>query len=126
MPFLQNCLVNFCNLFSVNLENFPMKGNLKQWIFFFSFTWFCFTRFVHVCAGFIHGFIRCFQSFFINIPLRETIDIAVKLILENKKDLKFSENELTKLFRFATSQTHFYFDGKIFDQADGVAMGSPL
>ena len=36
------------------------------------------------------------------------------------------ENELTKLFRFATSQTHFYFDGKIFDQVDGIAMGSPL
>ena len=30
------------------------------------------------------------------------------------------------MFRFATSQTHFYFDGKIFDQVDGVAMGSPL
>ena len=63
---------------------------------------------------------------FTNIPLSETIDIAVKLILENKKDLKFSENELTKLFRFATSQTHFYFDGKIFDQVDEVAMGSPF
>ena len=30
------------------------------------------------------------------------------------------------MFRFATSQTHFYFDGKIFDQVDGVVMGSPL
>ena len=40
--------------------------------------------------------------------------------------LFFSENELNKLFRFATSQTHFYFDVKIFDQADGVAIGSPL
>ena len=30
------------------------------------------------------------------------------------------------MFRFATSQTHFYFDGKIFDQVDGVAMDSPL
>ena len=65
-------------------------------------------------------------SLFTNIPLSETIDIEVKLILENKKDLKFSENELTKLFRFATALTHFYFDGKIFDQVDGVAMGSPL
>ena len=36
------------------------------------------------------------------------------------------ENELAKLFRFATSQTYFYFDGKIFDQVDGVAIGSPL
>ena len=65
-------------------------------------------------------------SLFTNIPLSETIDIALKLILENEKDLKFSENELTKLFRFAASQTHFYFDGKIFDQVDGVVMGSPL
>ena len=63
---------------------------------------------------------------FTNIPLSEIIDIAVQLISENKKGLKFSENELTKLFRFATSQTHFYFDGKIFDQVDGVAMASPL
>ena len=63
---------------------------------------------------------------FSNKPLSETIDIAVKLILENKKDLVFSENELTKFFRFATSQTHFYFDGRIFHQVDGVAMGSPL
>ena len=43
-----------------------------------------------------------------------------------KMPLLFSENELTTLFRFATSQTHFYFDGKIFDQVDGVAIGSPL
>ena len=34
-------------------------------------------------------------SLFTNILLSETIDIAVKLILENKKELKFSENELT-------------------------------
>ena len=30
------------------------------------------------------------------------------------------------MFRFATVQTHFYFDGKTFDQVDEVAMGSPL
>ena len=30
---LQNCLDKFCNLFSVNLENFPLKGNLKYQIF---------------------------------------------------------------------------------------------
>ena len=30
------------------------------------------------------------------------------------------------LFVFATSQTHFLFNGMIFDQIDGVAMGSPL
>ena len=74
--------------------------------------------------SFIVSYVVC--SLFTNIPLSESIDIAVKLILENKKDLTFSEKELTKLFCFAMAQTHFYFDGKIFDQVDGVAMASPL
>ena len=60
------------------------------------------------------------------MSLKVTINIAIKLILENKRDLEFSENELTKLFLFATSQAHLYFDEKIFDQVDGVAMGSHL
>ena len=30
------------------------------------------------------------------------------------------------MFRFATAQTRFYFDGKSFDQVDGLAMGCPL
>ena len=59
-------------------------------------------------------------SLFTNIRISITIDIAVALILENTKDLKFSKNELTKLFHCATSQTHFYFDGKLFDQVDIV------
>ena len=65
-------------------------------------------------------------SLFTNIPLGKTIDIAVKLISKNKNDVKFLRNELTKLFCFPTSQMHFYFDGKIFNQVDGVAMGFPL
>ena len=32
----------------------------------------------------------------------------------------------TKLFQFATSEAHFYFNGEIYEQVDGVAMGSPL
>ena len=35
------------------------------------------------------------SSLFTNIFLIENIVIVVKLILENKKDLKFLENELT-------------------------------
>ena len=29
VPSLQNCSTNFCNFISVNLENLPMKNNLK-------------------------------------------------------------------------------------------------
>ena len=45
---------------------------------------------------------------------------------ENSLDIKFTKPELRKLFRIATSETHFTFNGSIFNQIDGVAMGSPL
>ena len=65
-------------------------------------------------------------SLFTNIPLNETIDIAVNLIFENKPNIKIEKQELKKLFQFTTSQTNFLYNGKMYDQIDGVAMGSPL
>ena len=65
-------------------------------------------------------------SLFTNIPLFEANDIALNLMFENSPDIKFTKRELRKLFRIATSETHFTFNGSIFDQIDGVAMGSPL
>ena len=65
-------------------------------------------------------------SLFTNIPLRETVNIAVEIILKSNPDLKISKKQLEKLFLFATSQSHFLFDGNVYDQVDGVAMGSPL
>ena len=67
-----------------------------------------------------------FCSLFTSIPLHETIDIAVNKIFESDPNIKISKLQLKKLFIFATSQTHFLFNGEIFDQIDGVAMGSPL
>ena len=65
-------------------------------------------------------------SLFTNIPLEETINIAVDIILKSNPRIKISKDELKKLFQFATSQSHFLFDGQFYDQVDGVAMGSPL
>ena len=65
-------------------------------------------------------------SLFNNIPLKESIDLAVSYITEGNTKLTFSKAELVKIFSIATSQTHFLFNGKVFDQIDGVAMGSPL
>ena len=64
-------------------------------------------------------------SLFASIPLKETIDIAVDSLFEHNPDFKVTKNEFKKL-DFATSGTHFLFDGSIYDQIDGVAMGSPL
>ena len=61
-------------------------------------------------------------SLFTNIPLSETIKLAVDLIKISQPDLNISEKDLTCLFNL----THFLFEGKFYDQIDGVAMGSPL
>ena len=65
-------------------------------------------------------------SLFTNIPLEETINLAVDIILENKPAINISKQNLKKLFLFATSQTHFLFNNDFYDQIDGVALGSPL
>ena len=65
-------------------------------------------------------------SLFTNIPLKETINLTIDLLFEAKLDLKIRRTDLQKLFQFATSQTNFLFSGNMYDQVDGVAMGSSL
>ena len=65
-------------------------------------------------------------SLFTNIPLQETIDIAINLIFDHNPNLNITKKELKKLFLFATSQTHFIFNSKFYNQIDGVAMRFPL
>ena len=65
-------------------------------------------------------------SLFTNIPLPETIDVAINLIFNHNLNLNITSKELKKLFLFAASQTHFIFNSKFYNQIDGVAMGSPL
>ena len=66
------------------------------------------------------------ESLFTNIPLIESIDLAVDYIMKGNPDIKLGRENVTKLFLFATAQTHFSFLGNFYDQIDGVAMGSPL
>ena len=65
-------------------------------------------------------------SLFTNIPLQETIDIAVNLLFNHNPNLNITRKELKTLFLFATSKTHFIFNSKFYNQIDGAAMGSPL
>ena len=66
------------------------------------------------------------ESLFTNIPLNEVIELAIDLIFEKTPDIDITKPKLRKLFVFATKQTNFTFDGIMYDQIDGVAMGSPL
>ena len=66
------------------------------------------------------------KSLFTNIPLRECIYLAVSYITDENINLKLPKFDLVTLVSFATAQTHCLFDGKVFDQLDGVAMEYPL
>ena len=61
-----------------------------------------------------------------NIPFSEAIDIAINVNFESRPDIKFTKRELQKLLRIATSTTYFTFNGSIFYQIVGVAIGSTL
>ena len=63
---------------------------------------------------------------FTNVPLEETINLTINLLFEAKPDLKISRKNLQKLFQFATIQTNFLFNGNMYDQFNGVAMGLSL
>ena len=65
-------------------------------------------------------------SLFTNIPLQETIDIAIYLIFNHNPNVYITKTEFKKLLLFATSQIHFLFSGKFYNQIDRVAMGSVL
>ena len=46
--------------------------------------------------------------------------------MNHNPNLNITKKELKKLFLFGISQAHFIFNGKFYNQIDGVAMGSPL
>ena len=59
-------------------------------------------------------------SLFTNIPLQETIDIAINFIFNPNPNLNITKKELKKPFLLATSQTHFIFNSKFYNQIDGI------
>ena len=54
------------------------------------------------------------------------LSVKIGKLFNHNPNLNITKKELKKLFLFATSQTHIIFNGKFYNQIDGVAMGSPL
>ena len=60
-------------------------------------------------------------------PLEETIDICTNTLIENTEKVEgLSKIEFKGLLSLATKESYFIFNGKLYKQVDGVAMGSPL
>ena len=56
------------------------------------------------------------QSLFTNVPITESVNLALELILSSHNNLKLDEDQLTELFEFATSVIHCIFKGQYYDQ----------
>ncbi|KAL9976394.1 hypothetical protein ACROYT_G013692 [Oculina patagonica] len=71
------------------------------------------------------------SSLFTNVPVDETIENIAERAFENdwfnkEHNLNITKSDLIELLRVATKNQLFQFEGSLFEQVDGVAMGSPL
>ena len=66
-------------------------------------------------------------SLFTCVPLEEVINICLDKLFANTNTVNnLNRTELYKMLSFTLKQNHYLFDGKVYNQVDGVAMGSPL
>ena len=71
------------------------------------------------------------SSLFTNVPVDETIDILVERAFNNDwfnktHGTNLQPAQLRELLQVAIKNQLFQFDGSLYEQVDGVAMGSPL
>ena len=67
------------------------------------------------------------KSLFTNVPLDFTINLILDKIYRDKlMHVKLTKDQLRTLLELCTKELHFSFNGDMFKQTDGVAMGSPL
>ena len=71
------------------------------------------------------------SSLFTNVPLEETIEILADKAFTNNwfnttYNLNLTRTDLVDLLSVATKGQLFQFSGALYEQTDGVAMGSPL
>ena len=64
------------------------------------------------------------EPLFTNIPLNETINACCGFLFNNDAKVKnINRTDFEKLLRAALQNSSFNFEGKIYKQIDGVAMG---
>ena len=66
-------------------------------------------------------------SLFTNIPVGETIEIISNQIFSNRVVFEgLDRSQFIKLLSLAVRNCHFTFNNRVYQQIDGVALGSPL
>ena len=66
-------------------------------------------------------------SLFTNIPIKETVDIAVELVFQNGNTFRdMARKDFRRMLEICTEDNHFLFNGEHYTQFEGFAMGNPL
>ena len=66
-------------------------------------------------------------SLFPNVPLKKTVDIILKCIYTGKEfTTTLTKRSLKKLILGTCQKTAFSFNGKMYEQTDGLSMGGSL
>ena len=61
------------------------------------------------------------------MPLTETLNLCVQNLYRNQTHVNnLTKSSFYKLLTITMFESFFIFDGKFYEQCDGVAMGSPL
>ena len=67
------------------------------------------------------------KSLYTNVPIKETINIILDLAFPaNDLFQKFDRASFKKLLEITLLDSYFVFNGKLYNQLDGLAMGSPV
>ena len=67
------------------------------------------------------------KSLFTNIPLTEMFNLCVQNLYRNQTHVNnLTKSSFYKLLKITMFESLFIFDGKFYEQSDGVAMSSPL
>jgi len=67
------------------------------------------------------------QSLYTNVPLNEALDILITKIFDNNTAVNgITKDAFNNLVEMALCDSYFNFNGNIYKQIDGLAMGSPL
>ncbi len=68
------------------------------------------------------------SSLFTNVPVKETIEIVLNRLFKRKTDTfhGLTRRNLKELIKICVQKSVFVFNGKFYEQIDGVSMRIPL
>src|SRR6201990_69212 len=67
------------------------------------------------------------ESLYTNLPISETINIITNELFHNNQNIMGMDRlSFNKLLKLSVEDSIFLFDGELYSQIDGMAMGSPL